>query len=239
MLKFSGTGEINGGAENIRIPPSPPTTARPYRRESTIRRGLVVGPNQNPSLNSPLSLLSRDMSRDMGVCRVPLSRGLFALVSAEDFERVSQHKWFARLENRTLYAIRDLPRLPGQKYRGKIKLHRFLLDAKPGELVDHRDGDGLNNTRGNLRLATTGENNRNIRKPAHGLTSTFKGVSWHPKAKKFQATIRLNRKSHYIGLFSEPADAAWAYDREARRLHGRFACCNFAPPPMVIPGGAA
>jgi hypothetical protein len=178
------------------------------------------------------------MSRDMGVCAIPLSRGLFAYVSAEDFERVNQFKWFARWENRTFYALRDLPRLPGQRFRSKEKMHRFILGAKPGELVDHQDGDGLNNTRGNIRLATTGENNRNIRKPAHGLTSQYKGVSWHPKAKKYQATIRFERENYYLGLFLDPADAAWAYDRAARRLHGAFACCNFPPPPAVIYGGA-
>lgn len=182
-------------------------------------------------------MASRDMSRDMGVCKVPLSRGLFALVSAEDYDRVMAHKWMARLEKRTWYAIRDLPREPGRKYRSKEKLHRFIMGAGPDVLVDHRDGDGLNNTRGNLRTASPGENNRNIRKPAHGLTSSFKGVSWHPKAQKYQATIRFNRKNHYLGLFADPVDAAWAYDREARKLHGDFACCNFPPPPAIIYGG--
>jgi hypothetical protein len=164
---------------------------------------------------------------------VPLSRGLVALVSPEDYDRVMAHKWMARLENRTWYALRDLPRQPGQRFRSKEKLHRFILGAGPGDVIDHRDGDGLNNTRGNLRRATVAENNRNIRKPAHGQTSRFKGVCWHPKAQKFQATIRFERKNHYIGLFANEADAGWAYDREARKLHGRFASCNFAPPPVL------
>jgi hypothetical protein len=230
---MSQNQQIMGDVGNVRIPPSPPNTARPYRRDSTIRNGLTAGRKPEQSLLSPLSIVSRDMSRDMGVRKVPLSRGLFALVDEADYPRVIQHKWYARLENRTIYALRDLPRLPGQKYRAKEKLHRFLLGAAGAELVDHWDGDGLNNTRANLRRATVAENNRNIRKPAHGLTSQYKGVSWHPKAQKYQASIRFQKRNYYLGLFLDPVDAAWAYDREARRLHGAFAACNFAPPPIL------
>lgn len=169
-----------------------------------------------------------------GTRLIPLSRGLFAVVSAQDFERVNRFKWNARLDSGIWYAVREIPAVPGRRGRGRDRMHRFILGVAPWEMVDHKDGNGLNNTRENLRKATSGENARNVRKPAHGVTSTFKGVSWHEKARKYQATVRFQRKNHYLGLFTDPAEAAWAYDREARKLHGAFARCNFPPPPMIL-----
>lgn len=164
----------------------------------------------------------------MNYREIPISRGMVAKVSPEDFDRVSAFSWNSRLDSGIWYAVRELPAIAGVRGRGRIRMHRFILGlTDPSEFVDHKDGDGLNNTRENLRRATCAENARNIRKPAHGLTSGFKGVSWHPRAKKFQATIRFERQNHYLGLFLDPTDAARAYDIEARRLHGEFARLNF------------
>lgn len=166
------------------------------------------------------------------VIQVPLSQGLFALVDEADYPKISAHKWhaFRRRTDNTFYAARSIPRDNGR--RSKEFMHRVITGI-PG-FNDHKDGNGLNNTRANLRAATTAENCRNIRKPRHGVTSRYKGVCWHPKGQKFQATIRKDRKNHYLGLFKLEADAAWAYDRAARQMFGAFARCNFPPPPMVV-----
>ena len=168
------------------------------------------------------------------VVQFPISRGLFALVDEEDLPKIQGFKWhvYRKPRGKVTYAARSITLPAGN--RSKVYMHRAIMaDAW---MVDHRDGDGLNNTRANLRAAETAENNRNIGKPRHGVTSQFKGVCWHPKAGKYQATVRYNRKNIYLGLFVDERDAAWAYDREARRRFGSFARTNFPLPPMIIPG---
>lgn len=170
------------------------------------------------------------------VIQFPLTKGLFALIDQEDLPKIQAWKWHISFRKRdhTMYAARSITLPDGR--RSKIMMHRVILET-PG-FIDHKDRNGLNNTRENLRPATPGQNNHNIGKPKHGVTSRYKGASWHPKAQKFQATIRLNGKNIYLGLFRDEADAAWAYDRAARQLFGRFAACNFPPPPAILRSAA-
>lgn len=158
---------------------------------------------------------------------------MFVLVDEDDLPKIQPWKWqaYRHPQRKNWYAIRSITLGGGR--RSKVFMHRQIM----GECiaVDHRDGNGLNNTRANLRIASVGENNRNIGKPRHGVTSRFKGVSWHPKARKFQANVRYNYRNIYLGLFVDEVDAAWAYDREARARFGSFSRTNFPLPPMVIP----
>jgi len=108
-----------------------------------------------------------------------------------------------------------------------IRMHRFILSAKAGDLVDHRDGDGLNNQKVNLRLATTAQNGRNQRRRADNR-SGFKGVK--ANGSKWMARIRANNQRIFIGNFSTKEDAARAYDAVARLLFGEFARLNFPRP---------
>lgn len=103
-------------------------------------------------------------------------------------------------------------------------LHRLLLpDA---EFVDHINGNGLDNRRSNLRLCTRSENARNSRKPSNN-SSGYKGVSWHKRTKKWRADIRNENRQRSLGSFDNALDAAHAYDRAARVMHGEFARLNF------------
>lgn len=168
------------------------------------------------------------------VMRIPLTNGLYALVDDADYPLVSQWEWScrARKGKRTQYVLRHYRENNQTK---TAYLHRVILNAPPGTAVDHKSGDGLDNTRANLRLATLSENNRNISKPRHGISSRYKGVNWDRQSKKFRAQISFDKQRKWLGRFDSEVDAAWAYDREARSLHGGFANCNFPPPPAIIP----
>lgn len=106
-------------------------------------------------------------------------------------------------------------------------MHRFILGAQAGQFVDHIDGNGLNNSRGNLRLTDATGNARNMRKQVNpNLSSSFKGVSYHSSAKKWEASIHAKNKKKYLGVFPTEKQAALAYNQAARELFGEFALLN-------------
>lgn len=146
---------------------------------------------------------------------LPLSQGKVAVIDFSDFEKVGRAKWFASRDGNTFYAHREV--------RGRTRrLHRELLDAPAGTQVDHKDGDGLNNCRGNLRLCTGAENTRNQRHRAG--SSQFKGVYRHRG--KWSARILVDGKRKHLGCFLSEIDAAYAYDIAAKQHFGEFARPN-------------
>lgn len=157
--------------------------------------------------------------------RIPLSRGMFALVDEADAERVlTQGRWFAQPHRRTFYARRNLRRPDGS--RGVLGMHT-LLTGWP--LVDHVNGDGLDNRRVNLRQATNAQNCAN--KPMHrNNVSGFKGVS--PHGSGWRATITAAGRRISLGTYADPRSAARAYDAAALHYFGEFARPNF---PQEIP----
>jgi hypothetical protein len=150
-------------------------------------------------------------------CIIELTMGKAALVDAEDYKRLARHNWCYG----GAYAQR--------KERGKMVLmHRAILEAQPGQDVDHVNGDRLDNRRCNLRLCTRSQNNRNMRTPRHN-TSGYKGVSKDTSRPNnpWYATIRENGRNKFLGRYQTPEEAARAYDAAARRIAGRFARVNF------------
>lgn len=109
--------------------------------------------------------------------------------------------------------------------RKLIKMHRLILNAPHGTEVDHRDGNGLNNTRDNLRLAVGGQNKHN-RGPLRNNKSGYKGV-WQTKPNQWGVQITHNSVHIHVGVFTSPEDAARAYDAKAKELFGEFAWLNF------------
>lgn len=152
---------------------------------------------------------------------IPLSRGFVAVVDAEDYERLAVFKWSA-LVNRgslTVYAVRH----EGGR---SILMHRFILGLQGGPEVDHVDRDGLNNRRGNLRLATHATNMLNRRRQKNN-TSGFRGVTWDKQTCRWMAYTTKDRRYITFGRFDDLVEAALARDAGVLAVHGQFAQLNF------------
>jgi len=145
---------------------------------------------------------------------IPLTQGYTALVDEEDYERVSQYNWHAHVRPHTIYAARSLGH-----GKGKQLLHKFLLPDTPE--IDHRDGNGLNCCRDNLRPATHQQNCYNTNKQQLG----YKGV-WDRDG-RYMARIQADGRRKHLGTFDTAEEAAIAYDKAAKELHGEFASLNF------------
>jgi hypothetical protein len=158
--------------------------------------------------------------------KIPLTKGFEALVDTQDYERFKGFRWHAKLmKNGTVYAQRG--ERSGDRVRSYF-LHREILGAQPGQIVDHIDGDGLNNTRANLRICSASENGWNTAPRRGAKSSQYKGVCFSKKEQKYVVYIQKSGERLRIGCFVEEVAAAKAYDAAARILHGRFARCNFA-----------
>jgi hypothetical protein len=141
------------------------------------------------------------------------------LIDSADYELVKNHSWSALVNSRNTYAKTTIK---GSGKRTTL-LHSLLLpDAK---LIDHRDGNGLNNRRSNLRPATHRQNSGNVRKIRRKTTSRYRGVSLH-KCGRFLVQIRNGRERISLGLFTSEIEAARAYNRAASKIFGEFAKLN-------------
>ena len=145
---------------------------------------------------------------------IPLSQGKVALVDDEDFERVNQYKWYAQKTSRnTWYAARHTKSILGK--RSVIYLHDFILSPQKGFDVDHINGDGLDNQRGNIRIVTRRQNMQNRH---HIKSSKYPGVCWNKKAQKWQAQIQEQGRIQYLGSYDDEITAANAYKFASRLL---------------------
>jgi hypothetical protein len=151
---------------------------------------------------------------------VPLTRDLEALIDAPDAHLVAGAAWHAVSSRRTFYACHRI----GSRV---LRMHTILTGWP---LVDHVNGNGLDNRRANLRPATFAENARNRRRPKNN-TSGFKGVSWNRRQGQWQSYITADGKRRHLGFHGTAETAALAYDVAARELHGAFAYLNFPGAP--------
>jgi hypothetical protein len=153
--------------------------------------------------------------------RVGLSQGYFAIVDESDLDLLAGHKWFALFPDRRNPRVYAAAKIGGRN----VMMHRFLVGASAGSDVDHRDGDGLNNRRSNLRECSRSENQMNQR--PRGGTSRFKGVYLHARSGKWAVKIKRDGKFYWLGYHADEEVAARKYDEAARRIFGEFACLNF------------
>lgn len=168
--------------------------------------------------------------------QIRLTQGKVALVDDADYEALSLHKWYAAQfgPKKTWYAVRGRKVSEGRD--GLVFMHRAILGlVDPRVMGDHRNHDGLDNQRHNLRACGPQANQANRRKG--GGSSRFKGVSWIRRDHRWKAQICVDGVIRHLGNFLHEGDAARAYDDAAFEAWGEFAALNRHS--FSIPAGRA
>ena len=158
---------------------------------------------------------------------ISMAGGLVALVDDKDEELVRQHKWRGKRDKHTIYARAHIR---GPRPRKTVLMHNLIMPTPEGMQMDHANGNGLDNRRENLRLATHSQNSANADKQrtynGRVPSSSFKGVYWHRWNKRWGAKISPKGKQIYLGYFRVEEDAAQTYNDAALVHFGKFARLN-------------
>lgn len=143
------------------------------------------------------------------------------LIDDEDFDLINNRIWNLRFDKNTFYAISNAKYINGKRGKQTI-MHRLIMGADDYKLIDHKDGNGLNNQKSNLRFATLSENARNYSTPKNNSTG-YKGVNF---ISKYRAYIVIDKRQKFLGYFKTAEEAALAYNEAAKRYFGEFAKLN-------------
>ena len=163
-------------------------------------------------------MIKRKITIDGDVAYIPLTKGYTAIIDTCDLHIVEGMNWqsFVTFKSdgtiRTVYAVLS---------NGGEFMHRLIMSASYGVKVDHKDGNGLDCRRSNMRLADSSQNSRNMKTPSHN-TSGHKGVYWHKPSSKWRSFINVNNKQISLGYFSKIEDAIAAYADASMKYHGEF-----------------
>lgn len=157
--------------------------------------------------------------------RVPVNKGkYFAIVDNEDYDWICKFTWTiaGKKQRQGKYARTVIYRLDGS--REEVYMHRMIMKATRGTLVDHLNMNGLDNRKSNLRLCTTAQNSMN-RKVPKSNRSGYKGVYYRSdnQTNPYDAKITFNGKRIHIGCYRTAKDASDAYYAKAKELFGDFA----------------
>jgi hypothetical protein len=153
--------------------------------------------------------------------QIKTSNGFFVNVSDKDFEFLNQFSWY-RFPNGYVCTNIQVAR----RKQKTVMIHRAITLVPENYVVDHKDGNPLNNQRENLRISTVAQNAQNRRKMSKPTSSKYKGVNWDKTRNKWRTAITHERKTIQIGRFETEIEAALAYNRKARELFGEFALVN-------------
>jgi len=150
------------------------------------------------------------------VAYVSVCGGTEFIIDVEDIPVVSKYQWHLKPPN---YIVTN-------SSSSSLLLHRLILGTGRKNVVDHINGNPLDNRRCNLRACTHQQNMWNMKKPITNTTG-YKGVCKHKRSGKFVAGIRVNGRQTHLGCFDAAEDAAIAYDKTALSFWGEFARTNF------------
>lgn len=155
---------------------------------------------------------------------IQLTQGKVAFVDDEDFNELMKYKWYTLKHRNTFYAARGI--INNGKWKVQL-MHRLIMgDNLEKPMIDHKDGDGWNNQRYNLRPCTNQENQMN-RRPNRSCSSEYIGVCWDKPKQKWMARIRINGDRKHLGFFSIEEDAAKAWDNASLERNSGFNRLNF------------
>ena len=159
-------------------------------------------------------------------------QGFTTLVDDEDYEWLNQWKWSLSGRVEILYARAIINGV-------ETRMHRLIMKAKKGQIIDHINRNGLDNRKINLRFCTYSQNNINRNKCGSGK---YRGIHFRPERTiihfrekniytyiskpKWQAVICINKKFIYLGCYEKEIDAAKAYNEAAKKHHGEYAMLN-------------
>lgn len=150
------------------------------------------------------------------IAYIQMTQGFEAIIDADMVPVVSAFNWWPKKDKRSTYARTR------ENYKSEtIYLHRLILGAPENLQVDHKNCNGLDNRKENLRLATHQQNMHNCR-PQINNSSGFKGVKKHKGSGKWVASITLNNETIYLGIFPTAELASDAYVLASENLHGEF-----------------
>lgn len=208
--------------------PVPDNSYEPYR--AMFYRARRAATKQKDPVSYPKKI-NDTKALDCGRISIDLGSDIFTVVDSDKYDLVKNYTWsvLRRSEN-LLYAQSSC----------KILMHRLILGVIGSDrIVDHKDGDGLNNRTSNLRIATYSQNMFNRIKGRGRTSSIYKGVHWSNYHKKWKAQINLDRRRRSLGYFMSEKEAALAYNAAAIDLYGDFAKLNVIGVGCVrIEGGA-
>ncbi len=148
---------------------------------------------------------------------IELTQGKHAIIDDEDFDLVNVYTWCALKKGGNWY-------VSSHKHNKILYIHRLIMNPKKNEQVDHKNGDGLDNRKQNLRICNNQQNAFNAK--GRQKTSKYKGVSWFKQTKRWRTVIMLNKKQIHIGYFEDEIEASKAYNKKAKELFGEFARIN-------------
>jgi hypothetical protein len=173
---------------------------------------------------SPL-MLYRRLKYGFSFRKIYLGQDEYTIVEPADYYKFGEFNWIFIRCNKKPYAVSEFKIGPHKTKR--MYLHRAIMRAPKRKFVDHRNNDGLDNRRANLRLATRSQNMMNRAKTKSKTSSKYLGVSFDKGCNRWRAAIRVHYKQRHLGSFKNEVDAARVYDSAAKKYHKEFARLNF------------
>lgn len=154
---------------------------------------------------------------------ITLTKGYQAIIDDEDFERVSQIKWYAQVTRKYVYGAHRWSKSKGGKL---LYLHRFILRLESNDFIDHINHNTLDCRKENLRVCNNRQNQWNgiTPKKRSAKFSKYRGVTF--EGGKWRVRIRVGKIKKSLGSFDSEIAAAQAYNAEAKIVHGEFANLN-------------